>query len=121
MQRCCFIYIADSQNNASGSYGLKNGHELYQFAAAVTKSCRYEHFKVVDLYNKSGITVRNAMKFKRLKDPVTSIYKNYEYPAYKGMILFLIQMIILIRWRQLIILMTACIHLIKDVKSLTIC
>ena len=38
------------------------------------------------MYNKSGITVKNAVKFKRLKDPATNIYKNYKYPDYIGMV-----------------------------------
>ena len=44
----------------------------------------YEHFPVVDLYYKSGITVQNMVKFKRLKDPQTGLYKDYKYPDYEG-------------------------------------
>ena len=68
MQRSDFVYIADAHNNAYGCYKPKNGQELSQFADAVKKIGRYEHFTVIDLYYKSGITVKNAVKFKRLKD-----------------------------------------------------
>ncbi len=85
LQRGDFVYIADSHNNATGSYNAKNGQQLSQFAAAVNEIGSYEHFKVVDLYNKSGIKVRNVVKFKRVKDPVTGSYKEFKYPAYKGL------------------------------------
>ena len=84
LQRGDFVYIADSHNNATGCYNAKNGRELSQFAAAVKEIGSYEHFKVVDLYNKSGIKVSNVVKFKRLKDPLTGNYKKYKYPDYKG-------------------------------------
>ena len=34
--------------------------------------------------NQSGITVENAVKFKRLKDTVTGSYQNFTYPGYIG-------------------------------------
>jgi lysophospholipase L1-like esterase len=37
---------------------------------------------VVDLYHKSGMTLNNLVKFKRLKDPQTGAYKNYPYPDF---------------------------------------
>jgi hypothetical protein len=43
---------------------------------------KYEGFKVVDLYHKKGMAVKNLVKFKRLKDPQTGAYKNYSYPDY---------------------------------------
>ncbi|MDR1523981.1 MAG: hypothetical protein LBS79_01820, partial [Tannerella sp.] len=36
----------------------------------------------IDLYHKSGITQKNMVKFKRLKDPATGNYKNFTYPEY---------------------------------------
>jgi hypothetical protein len=30
------------------------------------------------------MAVKNLVKFKRLKDPQTGLYKNYSYPAYIG-------------------------------------
>ncbi|MEJ7677456.1 MAG: SGNH/GDSL hydrolase family protein [Segetibacter sp.] len=82
MQRADFVYISDMKNNAYGSYKEKNGQSLAQFAEAVNTIGKYEHFDVVDLYNKSGITLNNLVKYKRLKDSQTGIYKNYPYPDF---------------------------------------
>ena len=84
LQRGDFVYIADSHNNALGSYQPKNGQTLSQFADAVKKIGDLEHIEVVDLYYKSGITPKNVVKFKRLKDPQTGLYRDYKYPDYKG-------------------------------------
>ena len=84
MQRSDFVYLADMKNNAYGSYKEKNGQTLAQFAEAVTTIANYEKLVVVDLYNKSGITMNNLVKFKRLKDPQTGEYKNYPYPDFIG-------------------------------------
>ncbi|WP_250318052.1 SGNH/GDSL hydrolase family protein [Pedobacter sp. B4-66] len=83
MQRVDFVYIGDSHNNAWGSYKDKNGQMLSQFADAVNNIGDYEHFKIVDLYNKSGMDLKTLVKFKRLKDPQTGAYKNYSYPDFK--------------------------------------
>ena len=82
MQRGDFVYIANMTNNAYGSYKEKNGQQLSQFAAAIIAIGEFEKMPVVDLYNKSGITQKNIVNFKRLKDPQTGAYKNYSYPAY---------------------------------------
>ena len=84
MQRGDFVYVNDYKNNAYGSYKEKNGQMLSQFADAVLDIAKTEHFDVIDLYNKSGITLNNVVKYKRLKDPQTSAYKNYTYPGYIG-------------------------------------
>lgn len=82
MQRGDFVYINNMKNNAYGSYKAKNGQLLSQFADAVNAIGNYERFDVVDLYNKSGITLNNMVKYKRLKDPQTGSYKNYAYPGF---------------------------------------
>jgi|SRR5450432_193569 lysophospholipase L1-like esterase len=84
MQRSDFVYIGDANNNAYGCYKPKNGQELSQFADAVKEIGNYEHFTVIDLYYKSGITVDNVVKFKRLKDTVTGTYRDFKYPDYIG-------------------------------------
>jgi lysophospholipase L1-like esterase len=84
MQRTDFVYIADPHNYAYGCYKPKNGQALSQFADAVKEIGRYEHFPVIDLYFESDITVKNAVKFKRLKDPATGVYHNIKYPYYIG-------------------------------------
>ncbi|MEP6845375.1 MAG: SGNH/GDSL hydrolase family protein [Panacibacter sp.] len=82
MQRVDFVYIANMKNNAWGSYKDKNGQSLAQFAEAIKAIAKAEHFTVVDLYNKSGMTLYNLVKYKRLKDPATGAYKNYAYPDF---------------------------------------
>jgi lysophospholipase L1-like esterase len=84
MQRSDFVYIADAHNNAYGCYKSNDGQELSQFADAVKEIGEYEHFYVIDLYYQSGITVENVVKFKRLKDESTGLYRNYSYPEYIG-------------------------------------
>jgi len=84
MQRSDFVYIGDAHNNAYGCYKPKNGQELSQFADVVKEIGNYENFPVIDLYYKSGITVDNVVKFKRLKDSVTGTYRDFKYPDYIG-------------------------------------
>ncbi len=82
MQRVDFVYITNFKNNAFGSYKEKAGQTLEQFADAVKAIGSYEHFPVVDLYHKSGMKLENLVKYKRLKDPQTGVYKNYKYPDF---------------------------------------
>lgn len=81
MQRVDFVYINDMKNNAWGSYKEKNGQSLASFAAAVKAIAAYEHLDVIDLYNAKGMGLKDLVKFKRIKDPKTGLYKNYIYPA----------------------------------------
>lgn len=80
MQRLDFVYVGDMHNNAWGSYKAKNGQMLSQFADAVIAIGKEEHFAVVDLFNKSGMTLDNMVKFKHVKDPATGLYKDLTYP-----------------------------------------
>lgn len=82
MQRVDFVYIADMKNNAYGSYKDKNGQALAAFAEAVKAIGKYEKLPVVDLYNQSGMTLENLVKFKRLKNPGTGEYKDFPYPEF---------------------------------------
>jgi hypothetical protein len=84
MQRTDFVYVADAYNNAYGCYKPKNGQELSQFADAVKEIGNHEHFSVIDLYYKSGMTVENNVKFKRVKDTASGKYRDFKYPAYIG-------------------------------------
>jgi len=70
------------KNNAYGSYKPKNGQSLQEFAAAVSAIGAFEHFDVVDLYNKKGMELTKLVKYKRVKDPQTGAYKNYAYPDF---------------------------------------
>ena len=82
MQRSDFVYFANSKNNAWGSYQDKNGQTLKAFAAAIKSIGKLEGFPVIDLYNKSGMTQKNLVRFKRLKDSTIGAYKDYRYPAF---------------------------------------
>lgn len=84
MQRGDFVYIADKKNNAWGSYKQKNGQSLSGFAEAIEIIGKQEKMKVVNLYNDSGITLDNIVKFKRVKDETTGQYLNLPYPEYIG-------------------------------------
>jgi lysophospholipase L1-like esterase len=80
MQRNDFVYIADANNNAYGSYKTKNGQSLEEFANAVLAIGKYENAPVVDLYHDPALKIENLVNFKRLKDPKTGKYVNYAYP-----------------------------------------
>jgi|GEM_PF-134422 len=80
MQRNDFVYIADPNNNAYGSYRNKNGQSLEEFANAVTAIGKYERFAVVDLYHDKRLGIEKLVHFKRLKTPGKGAYKNYVYP-----------------------------------------
>jgi lysophospholipase L1-like esterase len=82
MQRADFVYVADMKNNAWGSYKEKAGQTLAGFAEAIIAICKYEHFKLADLYHESSMKIESLVKYKRVKDPQTGVYKNYTYPAY---------------------------------------
>jgi lysophospholipase L1-like esterase len=83
LQRGDFVYIGNAKNNAYGSYKQdKSGQTLEQFADAVDSIADYEHCKLVDLYHKSGITQKNMVNFKHLKDSTSGTYKNYSYPDF---------------------------------------
>ncbi|MES2455139.1 MAG: SGNH/GDSL hydrolase family protein [Bacteroidota bacterium] len=82
MQRVDFVYLHDARNNAWGSYKEKNGQSLSQFADAVKQIGVYEKFKVVDLYHAKGLALKDLVKYKRLKDPVTGAYRNFGWPDF---------------------------------------
>ena len=82
LQRGDFVYVNNFKNQAYGSYKSKKDQTLAQFADAIINIGQLEKFRVIDLYYKSGINQKNMVKFKRLKDPKTSEYKNYTYPSY---------------------------------------
>ncbi len=82
MQRGDFVYINRTSNTAYGSYREKNNQSLSQFADAIISIGNYEKLPIIDLYNRSGITQENMVKFKRLRDPSTAEYRNYTYPDF---------------------------------------
>lgn len=84
LQRGDFVYIADPKNNAYGSYHEKQGQQLSDVVNAIKDIAEKEGLELVDLYNESGINLENMVKFKRLKDPKTGMYKKHKYPTYTG-------------------------------------
>jgi lysophospholipase L1-like esterase len=80
MQRNDFVYIADVNNNAYGSYKKKNGQSLEEFANAILAIGKFENVPVVDLYHDAKLKIENLVNFKRLKDPKMGGYVNYTYP-----------------------------------------
>jgi len=82
MQRVDFVYINNFKNNAYGSYKQKKGQSLSQVADAINSIGTYEHFKVVDLFYKKSLRLDKLVKYKRLKDPATGLYKNFRYPSF---------------------------------------
>lgn len=80
MQRGDFVYINNPKNNAYGSYRLKNNQSLEMFANAIDSIGSYEDLPVVDLYHNKSLSVKNMVKYKRLKVPETGLYRNYKYP-----------------------------------------
>ena len=84
VQRLDFVYVNDFRNNAYGSYKPKNGQFLEQFANAVDSIGAYEDIPVVDLYHNPSLPLKELVNFKRLKDPKSGLYVNYEYPEGAG-------------------------------------
>ena len=82
MQRVDFVYINNFKNNAIGSYRDKKGQNLETFANAVKDIARFEHMPVVDLFHAKKMDHAHLVKFKRLKDPLNSEYKNFKYPDF---------------------------------------
>lgn len=82
MQRVDFVYINNYKNNAYGSYREKSGQTLEQFAEAIVTIAKVENLPVVDLYHTKGMGHSDLVKFKRLRDPATGVYKNFRYPDF---------------------------------------
>ncbi|MBK8280022.1 MAG: SGNH/GDSL hydrolase family protein [Saprospiraceae bacterium] len=82
MPRVDFVYLNNFKNNAYGSYKQKNGQSLSQVADAIIAIGTYEHFKVLDLFHKRALRLEKLVKYKRLKDPATGIYKSFKYPSF---------------------------------------
>jgi lysophospholipase L1-like esterase len=85
MQRTDYVDINDQASIIHGAYQENNdGVKLSDYADAIKNIAKLQNLKLADLYYKSGITMKNAVNYKRLKDPATGGYKNYKYPDYIG-------------------------------------
>jgi len=80
MQRSDFVYVLNPDNNAYGSYRPKNGQSLAEVADAVIAIGKHEQLQVIDLYHDPRFDIKNAVNFKRLKDPQSGKYKDFPYP-----------------------------------------
>ncbi|MFD2147668.1 SGNH/GDSL hydrolase family protein [Mucilaginibacter antarcticus] len=82
LQRTDFIDINNVRSIIHGSYKPnRQGVALSAYTDAIKNIAQAEKLELVDLYYKSGITVKNAVKYKRLRK-VDSSYQNYVYPKY---------------------------------------
>lgn len=82
MQRGDFVYIINSKVNSWGSYKDRNGQRLESFSDAIQAIAKADQFEVVDLYHDRRLSLRQAVKFKYMRDPKTYEYKEYTYPDY---------------------------------------
>ena len=82
LQRTDFVFFGDGRNNAWGSYKDKAEQSLAGFAEAIKTISKVENAILLDLYNESSLSIDKLVKFKRLKDPQTGVYKNSLYPDY---------------------------------------
>ncbi|MES2807706.1 MAG: SGNH/GDSL hydrolase family protein [Bacteroidota bacterium] len=85
LQRTDFIDINNVHSIIYGSYKAnKQGVTLSAYADAVKDIAKEQNVALIDLYYKSGITTKNAVNYKRLRD-ASGEYQNYAYPKYIDM------------------------------------
>jgi lysophospholipase L1-like esterase len=84
LQRTEYVDLNNPKVFMQGQYKAKDGVFLSQYADATKAIAKAECFELADLYYKSGINLKNAVNFRRLRDPQTHEYKNYTYPDYIG-------------------------------------
>ena len=83
LHRTDYVDLNNPKVFIHGDYAAnKDSVYLSQYADAIKAIGKAENCKLVDLYYKSGITTKNAVKYRRLRDPQTNEYKNYSYPEY---------------------------------------
>lgn len=64
--RTDFVYLFDYHNNAQGSYALEFGQRLCDVAYGIVNACASQNIPCVNLYDESGVTPENAVRFKRV-------------------------------------------------------
>ncbi len=84
MQRVDFVQVGNLKIMPGALIKIKTGNrcQLLPEAVKAIEIRKSENFDVVDLYNSPDLKIENLVKFKRLKDPQTGIYKNYPYPDF---------------------------------------
>ncbi len=78
--RTDFVYLFDYHNNAQGSYAPEHGQELRDVALGIVAACEANGIPVVNLFDESGVTPANAVKFKRVVTP--DGVRDLPYPDY---------------------------------------
>lgn len=81
--RTDFVYLFDPTNNAQGSYAPEHGQHLDDIAHAILSACSAQRIPCVNLFDGSGITPENAVKFKRVR--TESGICDLPYPEYVGL------------------------------------
>ncbi|TFF33566.1 SGNH/GDSL hydrolase family protein [Mucilaginibacter psychrotolerans] len=84
LQRTEYVDLNNPKVFIQGQNKAKEGVFLSQYADAIKTIAKAECFELADLYYKSGINLKNAVNFRRLRNPQTHEYKNYTYPHYIG-------------------------------------
>lgn len=82
VERSDFIYCLDHHHIDHGSYAPEAGQNLSDVAAAIFSCVSGEHVYPVNLHDRSGITVANAVKFQRKR--VNGKETDLPYPDYIG-------------------------------------
>jgi len=86
LQRTDYVDLNNPSVFIPGDYAAKDGVFLSQYADAIKDIAKAEHFQLADLYYKSGITGKNAVHYRRLRDPETGQYMTFDglHPSDKG-------------------------------------
>ncbi|QHS60170.1 SGNH/GDSL hydrolase family protein [Chitinophaga agri] len=82
MQRGDFVYLLDNKVHSWGSYKDQEGQSLESFVNVVKAIAKADNMEVVDLYSEPRLGIKQAVKFKYVRDPQTREYKEYTYPDY---------------------------------------
>ncbi|MCH4070688.1 MAG: SGNH/GDSL hydrolase family protein [Lachnospiraceae bacterium] len=82
VERSDFIYILDHQHIDHGSYAPEAGQKLSDVAGAIFSCVHGERVYPINLHDRSGFTVANAVKFQRKR--VNGKETDLAYPDYIG-------------------------------------
>jgi len=82
VERSDFVYLADPNNTAPGSYAPLQGQTLSGVSAEILRCCALEGIAAVNCHDRSGITPENAVRFKRVRR--CGRVEDLPYPDYIG-------------------------------------
>lgn len=81
--RTDFIYLFDPYNNAQGSYAPEHGQNLADVAHGICAACAAASLPCINLFDTSGVTPENAVKFKQVR--TAQGVRDLPYPDYVGL------------------------------------